>query len=83
MNIPMLSTETDSAELAQALDEAGCLVVTGATTPAQREAVKRELDPHLSAARVIDDDDPAQFYPGRTRRTSALVARSPTVGGWV
>ncbi len=34
----------------------------------------------MDAAPVASSDDPADFYPGRTRRVTALVARSKTVG---
>jgi ectoine hydroxylase-related dioxygenase (phytanoyl-CoA dioxygenase family) len=34
----------------------------------------------MEKAKVINEDDPEQFYPGRTRRTTALVARSATAG---
>ena len=33
----------------------------------------------MERVRVVEKDDPTQFYPGRTRRTSALVARSAAV----
>lgn len=82
MNIPTLSIGADPSLLAEALDEAGCLVVTGAAATPEREAVRQELAPYLATAKVIDEDDPTQFYPGKTRRTSALVARSATAGDW-
>ena len=30
----------------------------------------------MANVRIIEEYDPTQFYPGRTRRISALVARS-------
>ena len=33
----------------------------------------------MANARVIEEDDPTKFYPGRTRRVSALVLRSASV----
>ena len=33
----------------------------------------------MDAARVVEQDDPAQFYAGRTRRVTGLVSRSETV----
>ncbi|MEM7099312.1 MAG: phytanoyl-CoA dioxygenase family protein [Pseudomonadota bacterium] len=80
MSIPTFHASADPQEIAAALDESGCAVVTDVIGAAQREAVRNELAPFMEAARVIDKDDPTQFYPGRTRRTSALIARSPTVG---
>jgi ectoine hydroxylase-related dioxygenase (phytanoyl-CoA dioxygenase family) len=80
MNIPELSAGTSPALIAQALDEAGCVVVTGLISEDDRNAVRTELAPHMAKARVVQDDDPSDFYPGLTRRTSALVARSPAAG---
>ena len=79
-SIPKRSGDAPVSELAEALDRAGCLVVTDVLEPAGRERVRAELAPHMEAARVVTKDDPSKFYPGYTRRVSALVARSPTVG---
>jgi ectoine hydroxylase-related dioxygenase (phytanoyl-CoA dioxygenase family) len=78
-SIPVLSVDDGPARRAAALDEAGCLVVTGVIDQTLRTAVVDELAPHMEAARVIEADDPAEFYPGRTRRVTGLVARSPAV----
>lgn len=61
-----------------ALDDAGCLVITGMASPDQRAAVREELGPFM---RAVDPgvDDPDDFYPGDTRRMTALVTRSATV----
>ena len=82
MTIPTFTADTPANELAQALDETGCLVVTDLLDSAKRDRVRDELGPLLASARVIEaeNDDPTQFYPGRTRRVSALVAHSDTVG---
>ena len=80
MVIPRFGKETDPAIMAEALAEAGCLVVTDLFDANERALVRQELAPSLDTARVIVDDDPTQFYPGQTRRTSALVVRSPAVG---
>jgi ectoine hydroxylase-related dioxygenase (phytanoyl-CoA dioxygenase family) len=79
MNIPHLSADTDFNLLAEALDEAGCAVVTDAFDAARREAIRAELAPHMERARVTEKDDPDEFYPGLTRRVTALLARSRTV----
>ena len=79
MSIPSLAATTRLCDIAEALDEAGCVVVTDALAPASCDAIRRELEPHMAAARVIDEDDPTEFYPGRTRRVTALVTRSETV----
>jgi len=82
MTIPTFTADAPANELAQALDETGCVVVTDLLDSAKRDRVREELGPLLESARVIDaeNDDPTQFYPGRTRRVSALVAHSDTVG---
>ena len=79
MSIPQFSADTSADEIAAALGEAGCAVVTDVMDAALRASITNELAPHMARARVIEDDDPTRFYPGRTRRVSALVARSPSV----
>ena len=78
-SIPRRSSTESREELASAIEESGCLVVTDALEPEARERVRSELALHLEAASVIEQDDPTAFYPGRTRRVTALVARSETV----
>ncbi len=77
--IPKFSADADATEVHDALAEAGCVVVTGLTSSSKRREIVAELDPFMQAARVIDDDDPSEFYPGRTRRVTALLARSETI----
>jgi len=78
MTIPRFAATARSADIIRALDEAGCVVVEGLLDPAQRAAVRDELAPYMARVKVADDD-PKAFYPGLTRRTSALIARSQTV----
>jgi len=80
MKIPRLPAGAAPNEMALALEHAGCLVVTDLLTADARRSVRAELDPLMATARVIDQDDPTQFYPGRTRRTSGLVTHSESVG---
>ena len=79
MHIPTYSADSPAADIAQALGEAGCVVVTDVMSDALRATIKAELAPHLESARVAQDDDPEEFYPGRTRRVTGLVTRSPAV----
>ena len=79
MPIPVFSPEANIAEVNNALDEAGCVLVSGLIGSDKRSAIVSELAQHMEAARVIDDDDPNEFYPGRTRRVTALLARSESV----
>lgn len=61
---------------------ARCVVITDLVNAADRAAVRGELAPYMERVKVATDD-PAAFYPGLTRRTTGLVARSKTVGGIV
>ncbi len=79
MSIPQFSADTSSNEIAQALGEAGCVVVSGLMDPALRQSITSELAPHMATARFIEEDDPEAFYPARTRRVTALVARSASI----
>lgn len=60
------------------LDQAGCLVVRDLATPEQMAAVRSELTEHVEAAEA-GEDDPTDFYPGKTHRVIALPHRSATV----
>ena len=62
-----------------ALEHAGCMVVTGLLDEQERKSISAELAPHMANVRVVEEDDPEQFYPARTRRTTALLTRSNTV----
>ena len=75
-----MSAGTAPSLVAEALDEAGCVVVTGLLDETGGNAVSAELAPYMESVQVVEEDDPTRFYPARTRRTSALVARSATVG---
>ena len=79
MEIPVRTAEADREDMLAALDEAGCLVVTGLADATLRATIVDELAPHMERARVIAEDDPEAFYPGRTRRVTALLARSTAV----
>lgn len=79
MTIPRFSATGSLDGLVDALAEAGCAVVTDAMSDDTRQAIAAELAPSMEATKVIQDDDPNEFYPGRTRRVTALAARSATV----
>ena len=79
MEIPILTSSALSEHMLSALDHAGCLVVTGLLDEEDRKSIGAELAPHMANARVVEKDDPEQFYPARTRRTTALLTRSNTV----
>ena len=79
VRIPRFSNNERASEIADALGEAGCVVVTGVLSAADRSAIRQELSPYMAKVKVATDD-PAAFYPGLTRRSTGLVARSETVG---
>ncbi|XOV82424.1 MAG: phytanoyl-CoA dioxygenase family protein [bacterium] len=79
MSIPRFSADSSSNDVAAALGETGCAVVTGLMDADSRQSITDELAPHMYNARIIEEDDPDEFYPGRTRRISALVTRSKTI----
>lgn len=60
------------------LAEAGCLVVHDMCDAAVIADVKVELAEYVQAA-TADEDNPEDFYPGKTHRVVALMHRSPTV----
>ena len=76
--IPELSHNDAVSEMASALRDSGCLVVKGVTNRDTREKVVAELDNYLAKAKIEDDRevDAEEFYPGNTKRITALVARS-------
>ena len=76
--IPRLEPNTPIEQMTQALDEAGCLVITNAFESEVRGRVAQAMRPHLDSlpAEWIDADDPEAFYPGKTRRAIAIVERA-------
>ena len=78
MTIPRMKACDSMDEMAQALGESGCLVVTDAFEADLRAEVARAMRPHLDSLPVewIETDDPDAFYPGRTRRAIAVVERA-------
>jgi len=79
LQIPRFSSDTPAADISAAFAEAGCAVVTDVTSDRLRQSIATQLSPHMSAVRVAEQDSPEDFYPGRTRRVSALIARSEAV----
>ncbi|MEO1059906.1 MAG: phytanoyl-CoA dioxygenase family protein [Actinomycetota bacterium] len=77
--IPRFSADGSLDGLTAALSDAGCAVVTDVMSDDVRAAIRSELAPAMAAATVAENDDPTEFYPGRTRRVTALLARSATV----
>lgn len=76
--VPSLPYDAAMATMADVLSEHGCLIVTGVVSSQSLAQLRAELDPFMAQA-VINEDKPDDFYPGLTRRGTALAARSPGV----
>ena len=85
-SIPVVSAHDSPATAVACLERDGAVVVTDVVDSATRDALVRELAPHLE---VVDPDasinkayeadgGTSDFYPGKTKRITALVARSET-----
>lgn len=85
-SIPVVSANDSPAKVVGCLERDGAVVVSDVIDRATREAILRELAPHLE---IVDPDasinkayeadgGTSNFYPGKTKRITALVARSET-----
>jgi len=74
--IPQFSAKDRGPQIADALSEAGCVVIRDMIDAESIAQINAELAPTMAAARVDDKDDPTDFYPAKTRRITALMARS-------
>lgn len=72
--VPVLEASALGVEVVAAVKEAGCAVVDRLVEPARLDRIAAELAPHLERTGVGRDE----FSGFRTRRTGALIARSPT-----
>lgn len=75
--VPECNADDDPLAMFEALDAAGCLVIRDAASVDLMTAIRDELQAPMSAAKA-HPDSPADFYPGLTRRITALMGRSPT-----
>src|SRR5437762_7262767 len=73
MTIEHLPRDTSADKVADALERNGVVVVDEVADPALLDKVKAELEPFIEATEPGPDD----FSGHQTRRTGALVARSP------
>ena len=76
--IPRFSPTDAHEDIVASLGEAGCAVITGLVDEGERQELRAELAEHLATAEFKTEDDSEDFYPGRTRRVTALVTRSKT-----
>ncbi|MGA0238863.1 MAG: phytanoyl-CoA dioxygenase family protein [Acidimicrobiales bacterium] len=75
--IPSCDAGEDVDRMYDVLADTGVLVVHGMATEDDVAAVRGDLAPYLEET-VAQPDDPDAFYPGLTRRLTALMHRSPT-----
>ena len=76
--IPVCDSGENSDAMYDLLSEAGCLVVTGMAEQTTIDLVKTELGNYVQEAEA-EDDNPEDFYPGKTHRVAAVMHRSPTM----
>jgi len=84
-SIPVVAANDSPAKVVACLERDGAVVVTGVIDRGVRDSILRELAPHLEPVdpdAFINDkyaaDGANGFYPGKTKRLTALVARSET-----
>jgi hypothetical protein len=65
---------TTPADIAKVLREDGCVIISGLVPAELMDQVTSELEPHIEATRGGD----TEFLGHATRRTGALIARSPS-----
>jgi ectoine hydroxylase-related dioxygenase (phytanoyl-CoA dioxygenase family) len=90
-SIPGLSANSPSSEVVACLERDGCVVVRDIIDKAARESIARELAPHLENSDAGNRLNKAyeaaggngNFYPGNTKRITALVAKSETFRSFV
>ena len=69
MSIPVFSATAATDDIADALDEAGCVVVTGVFDESARMRVRQELSPYMERVPVEEDDPAAVSYTHLTLPT--------------
>ena len=73
-NVRAVGDTSTPEEIATVLREDGCVVISGLVSPELMDQIAVELKPYLAATDVGPDD----FTGHATRRTGALIARSPS-----
>src|ERR1700733_10108733 len=90
-SIPVLPASAPPSDVVACLQRAGCVVVRDVIDDATRAKLQRELAPHLVTSdagnrlnKVYEaSGGNGSFYPGNTKRITALVAKSETFRGFV
>jgi ectoine hydroxylase-related dioxygenase (phytanoyl-CoA dioxygenase family) len=71
--VPRLAADASVDQVEAQLRDAGCVIVEALAPPDLLDRITAELEPHLAATPPGGDD----FAGRNTRRTGALIARSP------
>jgi Phytanoyl-CoA dioxygenase (PhyH) len=66
--------DSSPTDIAKVLDEDGCVVIADLASPETMDQIRAELEQHLAATSGGNTD----FLGPTTRRTGALIARSPS-----
>ena len=74
--IPVFESNVDLSLVKEALDESGCAVIRNAQSVEATQAVKGELVEPMGETRFQEEDSAEDFYPAKTQRLPALIARS-------
>jgi hypothetical protein len=69
-----VGSDSSPADIANVLSEDGCVVIADLASPQTMDQIRAELDQHLATTSGGNTD----FLGESTRRTGALIARSPT-----
>ena len=77
--IPVLDATDKLSDISAALIESGAVVIRSMTDASMRAAIIKELEPFLANAPVSVSHDKEDFYPGHTRRLTALLKKSKSV----
>ncbi|MDT5229295.1 MAG: hypothetical protein QOH94_3088 [Mycobacterium sp.] len=72
--IRSVGSESSPAEIAEVLREDGCVVIADLAAAETMDRIRAEVEPHLAAT----SGGNTEFLGATTRRTGALIARSPT-----
>ncbi len=72
--VQTVGADFSPADIAKVLNEDGCVVISGLAAPETMDQIRAELEPYLATTGAGNTD----FLGEITRRTGALVARSPT-----
>ncbi|HWU01424.1 MAG TPA: phytanoyl-CoA dioxygenase family protein [Novosphingobium sp.] len=74
MSIIHLPADAPASEAIACVEEHGYVIIDKAATPAEVDAIQRELEPYVARTQFGQ----TEITGTRTRRTGALIARSPT-----